>query len=247
MNRLGVVLTLVGWVLGSTTPSSALPSINVIKMSATTGRLDVITSDPGVLGAEVSLVLVGMKFTGVTINSAIFGAEKSGDNPFLPGSPEGGDTTGLWLNDNRDRLFASYESQQVQPGTYQLLQFEYESLSSSICGRYVSADGFISVNGVTTNVPFSGGGIPCEPPTGDTNGDGVTNLVDLNNVKNNFGGKSPPSLGDADFDGDIDLADLNIVKNNFGGASSVAVPEPASLVTATLLAMVLGSSRRHRV
>jgi hypothetical protein len=229
--------------LGYAAPSSALPSINLVKTSSSTGRLDVITSNPGVLGVELSIVFGQLKFTSVTINSAIFGVEKPGDNPFLQGSPEGGDTIGLWLRDDQQALFASFESLQVQPGVYQLLQFEYEAVLSPMCG-YVSADGFVSVNGVTTNVPSSGGGVVCETPTGDTNGDGITNLDDLNNVKNNFGSPSPPSLGDADFDGDIDLADLNIVKNNFGASPSVSVPEPSSLAIVTGMVLSVVAARR---
>jgi hypothetical protein len=245
MHSLRVAALAVVLGLGYAAPSNALPSINVVKTSSSTGRLDVITTDPGVLGAEISIVLGQLKFTSVTINSAIFGVEKPGDNPFLPGFPEGGDTTGLWLRDDQQALFASFESLEVQPGVYPLLQFEYETLLSPMCG-YMSADGFVSVNGVTTNVPSSGGGVVCEYQPGDTNGDWRTNLTDLNNVKNNFGGTSPPSLGDTDGDNDIDLVDLNNVKNNFGASPSVAVPEPTSLTIAALSAMAWGSRHRRR-
>ncbi len=48
---------------------------------------------------------------------------------------------------------------------------------------------------------------------GDTNGDNLINLVDYNNVKNNFG---TSGLGDTNGDGIINLIDYNNVKNNFG-------------------------------
>jgi hypothetical protein len=249
MNHLGVALAFVGLAfVSSPMPSSALPSISVVRTSSSTGRLDVITSDPGVLGAEISIVLVGMKFTGVTINSAIFGAEKPGDNPFLPGSPEGGDTTGLWLRDDQQSLFASYQSQQVGPGTYPLLQFEYETLSTSTCvGPSATADGFVSVNGVTTNVPASftvplDGG--CSNPRGDTDRDGDIDLTDLGNVKNGFGSTNPLALGDTNGDSLIDIVDLNNVKNNFGAAiRAVAIPEPASLVIVTGMMLSVVAAR----
>jgi len=60
--------------------------------------------------------------------------------------------------------------------------------------------------------------------TGDTNADGVVDLVDLNNVRNNFGGAG---LGDTDGDGDVDLEDLNAVRNNFGAS----LPAPGSSVS----------------
>lgn len=52
--------------------------------------------------------------------------------------------------------------------------------------------------------------------SGDSNFDGVVDLVDLNNVRNNFGGAG---LGDANGDGFVDLEDLNAVRNNFGAGS----------------------------
>lgn len=51
---------------------------------------------------------------------------------------------------------------------------------------------------------------------GDTDGDGVVGLNDLNNVRNNFG--ADIVAGDADHDGDTDLDDLNAVRNNFGAS-----------------------------
>ena len=82
---------------------------------------------------------------------------------------------------------------------------------------------------------------------GDTNADDSIDLLDLNNVRNNFGGNE---FGDADFDGDVDIADLNVVRNGFGtalnspAAFSASVPEPATLLLA--IVVILGSMcRRH--
>lgn len=67
--------------------------------------------------------------------------------------------------------------------------------------------------------------------TGDTDADGDVDLDDLNNVRNQFGGRG---LGDADRDRDIDLDDLNAVRNNFGAtgaalqATSSQLPEVAT-------------------
>jgi hypothetical protein len=72
---------------------------------------------------------------------------------------------------------------------------------------------------------------------GDTNGDRIVDLEDLNNVRNHFGDMG---LGDANGDGLVDLQDLNAVRNNFGfdGTSQLAVPEPSSL---TLFIAALGA------
>jgi autotransporter-associated beta strand protein len=73
---------------------------------------------------------------------------------------------------------------------------------------------------------------------GDTNHDSAVNLLDLTNVRNNFG--ETTSSGDANGDGQVDLADLIAVRNNFGlrreGATRV-VPEPASWLLALLCAV----------
>lgn len=70
------------------------------------------------------------------------------------------------------------------------------------------------------------------PLWGDTNDDGLVDLNDLNNVRNNFGGAS---LGDTDIDGDVDLTDLNNVRNDFLAERMETVPEPA-----TAFAVVIG-------
>jgi hypothetical protein len=72
------------------------------------------------------------------------------------------------------------------------------------------------------------------PPhiTGDTKGDGVVDLGDLNNVLNNFGNTTAGNGGDENKDNKVDLSDLNNVLNNFGAhaaASALSVPEPAGL------------------
>jgi hypothetical protein len=51
-------------------------------------------------------------------------------------------------------------------------------------------------------------------PVGDTNGDGMVNIDDLNNVRNFFGTNNPG--GDTNGDGTVNIDDLNNVRNNFG-------------------------------
>jgi ELWxxDGT repeat protein len=68
-------------------------------------------------------------------------------------------------------------------------------------------------------------------PLGDTNFDGRVGIVDLNNVRNYFGGTES---GDADHDGDVDVADLNAVRNNFGrDADASPATTPSDVVTRT--------------
>ncbi len=80
-------------------------------------------------------------------------------------------------------------------------------------------------------------------PYGDTNGDGRVDLVDLNNVRNNFGGIG---LGDANSDGAVDLQDLNAVRNNFGAVGPRPVPEPATWhLAGVCLLLCAACMRRH--
>lgn len=65
---------------------------------------------------------------------------------------------------------------------------------------------------------LAGGG---DGPLGDTNGDSVVDIVDLNNVRNNFGGAG---LGDTDGNGNVDITDLNNVRNNFGATGGGGGP-----------------------
>lgn len=72
---------------------------------------------------------------------------------------------------------------------------------------------------------------------GDTDANGVVDLLDLNSVRNNFGSTGP---GDTDGDGLVQLSDLNQVRNNFGAMAVMparagrmsAVPEPGGLLLA---------------
>jgi hypothetical protein len=84
------------------------------------------------------------------------------------------------------------------------------------------------------------GGTPGRPEAspleGDTNGDGVVDLADLNNVRNNFGASGPGIIGDTDGNGIVDLADLNAVRNNFGAStpSPTSTPIASAMRTATV-------------
>jgi hypothetical protein len=226
-------------------PALAVPSISVVKTSPTTGRIDVITTAAGSIGAEINLILAGATLTGATINSAIFDTANPGDNPFIPGSPVGGDTTGLSAIVSGTSIFASYGSGSQPAGTYKLLDFTF---SGAVNGATATGDGFVGSVGALTNVPADveiiGPTVVC--PLGDTDGNCVVDLVDLNNVKNNFGAASPPAIGDTDGNGNIDLVDLNNVKNNFGAsaASAVSVPEPASAIVALIGLAGLVARRR---
>jgi hypothetical protein len=84
--------------------------------------------------------------------------------------------------------------------------------------------GQLVYDGSSVFLEITEGGL--DPVLGDTNGDRVVDLTDLNNVRNNFGGTG---FGDANGDGVVDLADLNAVRNNFGTVGSASSPDTSSV------------------
>jgi CubicO group peptidase (beta-lactamase class C family) len=109
-----------------------------------------------------------------------------------------------------------------EAGTYQ---------TADIPGIYPVGSGGVTIG--ATSIYFSG--IETdeihEGPTnlpGDTNDDGVVDLTDLNNVRNNFGATGEGVLGDTNGDGIVDLTDLNNVRNNFGATA----PAPSAMFAA---------------
>lgn len=95
-------------------------------------------------------------------------------------------------------------------------------------------ENFIALTGlklsITEPVPFV---------SGDTDFDADADLMDLNNIRNNFGGDPMLGFGDVDRDDQIGLADLNIMRNNFGAAASFApVPEPSTFVLLAVFAAI---------
>jgi hypothetical protein len=83
---------------------------------------------------------------------------------------------------------------------------------------------------------------------GDTNADGLVDIKDLNNVRNQFGAVGGNPIGDTlPFNGVVGIEDLNAVRNNFGAAGGAAVPEPnALLLSGTCLALLSAAFLQRR-
>jgi hypothetical protein len=94
-----------------------------------------------------------------------------------------------------------------------------ESFDQSTISLLPATGGVISGSELTSwNLTL----LPTTP--GDTNGDDLVDLADLNNVRNHFG---ETGLGDTNADGVVDLADLNNVRNHFGDSAGRPAPEPS--------------------
>jgi len=128
--------------------------------------------------------------------------------------------------------------------------FTILSAAGGVTGRFSTVNPPTLDSGLALSVVYSPTNVMLQIVgglAGDTNGDGLVNIDDLNNVRNHFGamGSDDGTLaGDAfPFDGLVNIDDLNAVRNNFG--TGAAVPEPASVTLAALAAMLAlaGTSR----
>jgi hypothetical protein len=121
------------------------------------------------------------------------------------------------------------------------MSFSYDEFSSPIhLGNTAPLKGFdtykigLFVDYAMTGLTLVDSATP-DPLPGDTNGDQMVDLEDLNNVRNHFGEAGNGILGDtAPFDGIVNLEDLNAVRNHFGEIAPAPVPEPASWILLTL-------------
>ena len=123
--------------------------------------------------------------------------------------PVTGDLTGLawgenvgWINfDTRAALAGFGQQARVDTGESRLRGYAW--------GENI---GWVNLDNAQVFVGF----VPQCP--GDTNGDGVVNFADLNNVLSTFGQSGAPGFTGSDLnnDGVVNFADLNIVLSNFG-------------------------------
>jgi hypothetical protein len=79
---------------------------------------------------------------------------------------------------------------------------------------------------------------------GDTNADGLVDIKDLNNVRNQFGAVGGNPIGDTlPFNGVVGIEDLNAVRNNFGAVGgAAAVPEPSALLLSGVCVALLSAA-----
>jgi hypothetical protein len=92
------------------------------------------------------------------------------------------------------------------------------------------------------------GSASVETLLGDTNHGGQVNIVDLKNVRNNFGESTPGVLGDTNGDDAVDIVDLNNVRNNcgasLGGSGAAATPTASTMAAPRRVSAASVSGRR---
>ncbi|QDT69979.1 hypothetical protein MalM25_29230 [Planctomycetes bacterium MalM25] len=113
----------------SAVPVCAAPMIQFVDNLDSSVTLQVVTDANGSLGAELAVVVSsspGLQLTGVTVDTGNFDTANPGDNPFIPGSPVGGDTNGLWTDLPNGAVFAAYGSGNLGIGAFDFLTLQYQ-------------------------------------------------------------------------------------------------------------------------
>lgn len=135
-------------------PVMAAPSIQFVDNLDSTVTLQIVTTGNGSIGAELAVEVAaspGLLINSAVINSSVFDTANPGDNPFIPGSPVGGDSTGLWTNLPLGRVFASYGSGIVNAGTYDFLTLGYSGSGTLQASGKVASQGGLT-SGLTASI-----------------------------------------------------------------------------------------------
>jgi len=129
-------------------------------------------------------------------------------------------------------------------GTGEVFRFQLDPTGTALPSHVLSigedVDGELYILGDTSGAVLK---ILPLPVPGDANGDGIVNIDDLNEVRNQFGMAGPDDgslTGDTfPYDGSVNIDDLNAVRNNFGAGAAPPLPEPSTATLALLAAAAL--------
>jgi hypothetical protein len=246
MNTRLLCLAICGWLLA--TPAAA---IVIVQDGDVYDELEVIDPEFLMTGGSINHLILG-GITNAVIEGGVIGAENDDEAVRMLGSDHltirGGSVRRL-----KSHLSGIVASEFGNP----VLTFEgfYFRLRDSgraegnqwLIQGWLTDGSFVHVtyfhelraSAATVEFNFTPGEVPVIP--GDTNGDQIVNVNDLNNVRNNFDGTG---LGDANADGVVDIEDLNLVRNNFGTGPfftlgpEYEVPRPAAVPEPSTLALI---------
>lgn len=246
MLRLAV---LPAFILMSGSVALAAPSISVVGANQGYATVRITTDEPGALAAELAVTVQGYGRLGdITINSSLFDDPNPGDNPFIEGSPEGGDTTGLWIDLEGSRGFASFGAADLGVGTFDFMRIDVDNATDDVPTE-VSVFGIVAQQGVVGE-PLNAFGVVHDTRFGclcpDFDGNGSIGDGDLTLLLANWGKAVPPvpagwtgAQPTAPGIGDDELTSLL----SGWGQSPLTVPEPN--VTALAASVLLSAAIRR--
>lgn len=208
-------------------------------------------TERGSIAAEISLEYMGLSLSSLSINSSLFDTANPGDSPYLPGSPEGGDSVGMAFEPELMRAFAPYGSSVIdEPGTYTFLTFGYE-LTSPV--YILSASGLVAQQGeVTSGLSAHVSAFP--PVCLDFDGNCMVGDGDLTLLLANWGQPVPPIpsgwIGAAPTAPGIGDDELTTLLSTWGQTAqgpllTTPTPEPSTALL-SLIGLVIASRWRRR-
>ena len=248
MKRIAGGVLLVLWIGFS--QATAAPSIHLVDNGGGSASLNIATTAPGSLAAELVVqVSRGLELIDVQVNTALFDDPNPGYNPFIEGTPIGGNTTGLYVDLEQGVLFAAFGSPDLGIGVFEFLTFEYTGVGCAAASGTVAQGGTL-----TTGLSTDAG---CGPPSsfGDYEPDGDVDIIDFGFFADSFGSVTGDARydvrSDHEPDGDVDIIDFGRFADNFGvGIPALTVPEPVSVSLAWLAALFgavrSGAPPRHK-
>ncbi|QDT70236.1 hypothetical protein MalM25_31820 [Planctomycetes bacterium MalM25] len=218
-------------------PAVAAPSLSIADDGSGTATVSVTTDAVGSIGVEIGIELgAGLTLVSATENTTNFDTENPGDNPFIAGSPVGGDGEGLDIDTGAGWIFAAFGAD-LAIGTHELLTFDYTGAGDA------TGTGLVAQAGALNDIGTVVQALDDDPGTGflagDFDGNGSVGDGDLTLLLSNWGGAIPPVP--AGWDGAQPTApgvgddELTALLGTWGqSAAAVAVPEP----TAALLGLI---------
>ncbi|QDT67330.1 hypothetical protein MalM25_02270 [Planctomycetes bacterium MalM25] len=234
-------------------PAIAAPSLAIVTDNTGGVVVQITTDAPGALAAEIAFETFGVPIEEAIVNTDLFDDPNPGDNPYLDGSPVGGDTTGLWIDHEAGRVFASFGSEDLGVGTFDFLSLDLDM--GGICGD-VSADvgvsGLVAQTGVVGEM-LTAYGVAyeyCPIFNADFDFDGAVGDADLTLLLSNWGEPIPPVpsgwIGAQPTAPNVGDDELTVLLSTWGFRIVLAVPEPTGVIT-LLACLALGMPLRRKL
>ncbi|HEX3358428.1 MAG TPA: hypothetical protein VHS31_15750 [Tepidisphaeraceae bacterium] len=122
-------------------------------------------------------------------------------------------------------------------------------LASLINGDFTATLNGLTTKSIANDLMTTSPSLPFFVLQGDTNRDGVVNLLDLNAIATNFGSPGPHTLadGDVDYNNQIGISDFNTLAANFGSSVPTQAALPSAVAQSSPLPNLFSSNTINRL